>query len=1034
MNPSRAFILRPVATTLMMVAILLTGLFAWSLLPVSALPEVDYPTIQVVTLYPGASPEVITSSITAPLERQFGQMPGLSEMSSTSSGGASVITLQFSLDLTLDVAEQEVQAAINAGGNLLPVDLPNPPIYNKVNPADTPVMTISVSSPTLPLTKLEDMVDTHLAQKISQVSGVGLVSISGGQRPAVRIQTNSKALAALGLTLEDVRTAITNANVNQAKGSFDGPLQASTVDGNDQLKSADEYKNVVIAYKNGAAVRLRDVAAVLDSAENTRLAAWAGDTPAIILNVQRQPGANVIQVTDRIKALLPQLSSNLPGAVDVKVLSDRTVTIRASVQDVGFELMLSVVLVVLVIFLFVRNVPATIIPAVAVPLSLIGTFGVMYLTGFSINNLTLMALTIASGFVVDDAIVMIENISRYIEAGEKPLAAALKGSEQIGFTIISLTISLIAVLIPLLFMGDVVGRLFREFAITLAISILISAVISLTLTPMMCARLLKHTPVEKQSRFFHASQLFFDRVIATYGRALNWVLDRQKLTLLVAVATLVLTAVLYLVVPKGFFPLQDTGAIQGISEASQSISFEAMSQRQAALATGLLQDPAVDSLSSFIGVDGVNTSLNSGRVLINLKPKNQRDDIRTVLARLQRRADNMPGMALYLQPVQDLSIDSSVSRTQYQFTLQSINPDDLSVWVPKLVQRLQKVPSLADVASDLQDKGLQAYVNINRDTASRLGVTTAAIDNALYDAFGQRMISTIFTQTNQYRVVLGVAPQDRSNPLSLKGLYVPTLAGGPVPLDAVATIEEHNTALTINHLGQFPTATISFNLANGASLGAAVDDVRAVQTELGVPPGIDIHFQGAALAFQASLSNTLWLILAAIITMYIVLGVLYESYIHPITILSTLPSAGIGALLAMLLTGTDLSVIAIIGIILLIGIVKKNAIMMIDFALAAEREQGMSPRDAIHQACLLRFRPILMTTMAALLSALPLMLGGGMGSELRQPLGIVMVGGLLVSQVLTLFTTPVIYLSFDRLARRFRPKHQPAANPREADA
>ena len=978
MNPSRIFILRPVATTLMMVAILLTGLFAWRLLPVSALPEVDYPTIQVVTLYPGASPEVITSSITAPLERQFGQMPGLTEMASTSSGGASVITLQFSLDLTLDVAEQEVQAAINAGGNLLPSDLPNPPIYNKVNPADTPIMTISLSSPTLPLTKLEDLVDTRLAQKISQVPGVGLVSLSGGQRPAVRIQSNPKALAALGLTPDDIRTAITAANVNQAKGSFDGPLQASTVDGNDQLKSADEYKNVIVAYKNGAPVRLSDVAAVVDGAENTRLAAWAGNTPAIVLNVQRQPGANVIQVTDRIKALLPQLSGSLPSSVDVQVLSDRTVTIRASVKDVEFELMLAVGLVVLVIFLFLRNVPATIIPAVAVPLSLIGTFGVMYLTGFSINNLTLMALTIATGFVVDDAIVMIENISRYIEEGEKPLAAALKGSAQIGFTIISLTISLIAVLIPLLFMGDVVGRLFREFAITLSISILISAFISLTLTPMMCARLLKHVPEEKQSRFYHASQRFFDRVIAEYGKALTWVLERQRLTLLVAFGTLILTALLYLVVPKGFFPLQDTGVIQGISEGPQSTSFQAMSKRQAELAGSLLQDPAVDS----------------------------------------------------------------ISRTQYQFTLQTTNPDDLSQWTPKLVQRLQQIPSITDVASDLQDKGLQAYININRDTASRLGVTTAAIDNALYNAFGQRLISTIFTQTNQYRVVLEVAAQDRRNPASLKGLYVPTLAGGPVPLDAVATIEQRSTALTISHLGQFPTATISFNLTKGSSLGDAVEDIKAAQTEMGLPRSIDVKFQGAALAFQASLANTLWLILAAIVTMYIVLGVLYESYIHPITILSTLPSAGIGALLAMLLTGTELSVIAIIGIILLIGIVKKNAIMMIDFALEAERVQGMTPRDAIYQACLLRFRPILMTTMAALLGALPLMLGGGMGSELRQPLGIVMVGGLLVSQVLTLFTTPVIYLSFDRLARRFRPKKAaddvyadiPPAGNREADA
>jgi len=1020
MNPSRPFILRPVATTLLMLAILLTGLVAWKLLPVSALPEVDYPTIQVVTQYPGASPDVITSSITAPLERQFGQMPGLTQMSSTSSGGASVITLQFSLELTLDVAEQEVQAAINAAGNLLPSDLPNPPIYSKVNPADTPILTVSVSSDTLPLTKLEDLVDTRLAQKLSQVPGVGLVSLSGGQRPAVRIQSNPKALAARGLTLEDIRTAIGNANVNQAKGSFDGPLQASTVDGNDQLKSAEEYKDVIVAYQNGAAVRLRDVAKVVDSAENMRLAAWAGSTPSIILNVQRQPGANVIQVTDRIKALLPQLQATLPGAVDVKLLSDRTVTIRASVEDVEFELMLAIGLVVMVIFVFLRNVPATIIPAVAVPLSLVGTFGVMYLTGFSINNLTLMALTIATGFVVDDAIVMIENIARYIEEGEKPMAAALKGSQQIGFTIISLTFSLIAVLIPLLFMGDVVGRLFREFAITLAVSILISAFISLTLTPMMCARLLKHVPEEKQGRFYHASGAFFDRIIAGYGRMLSWVLERQKLTLLVAMGTLVLTAVLYVAVPKGFFPLQDTGAIMGSSEANQTISFTAMAQKQQQLAEVLLKDPAVDSLSSFIGVDGNNASLNSGRLQINLKPKAERDDIRTVLARLQQSANDVPGMSLYLQPVQDLSIDTRISRTQYQFTLQATSLDDLSQWVPKLVHKLQQQPELADVASDLQDKGLQAYVNINRDAASRLGVTTAAIDNALYDAFGQRLISTIFTQTNQYRVVLEVDAQNQRGPLSLKGIYVPTASGGPVPLDTVASIQERPTALTINHLGQFPTTTVSFNLAKGASLGQAVEAIRQAESELGMPASLDTKFQGAALAFQASLSNTLWLILAAIVTMYIVLGVLYESYIHPVTILSTLPSAGIGALLALLVSGNDLSVIAIIGIILLIGIVKKNAIMMIDFALEAEREQGMRPRDAIYQACLLRFRPILMTTMAALLGALPLMLGGGMGSELRSPLGVTMVGGLMVSQVLTLFTTPVIYLAFDRLASRFR--------------
>ncbi|ATP29119.1 multidrug transporter subunit MdtB [Chromobacterium violaceum] len=1025
MNPSRPFIMRPVATTLLMVAILLTGLVAWRMLPVSALPEVDYPTIQVVTLYPGASPDVMTSSVTAPLERQFGQMPGLSQMSSSSSGGASVITLQFSLDLTLDVAEQEVQAAINAAGNLLPSDLPSPPVYNKVNPADTPILTIAVSSPTMPLTKLEDMVDTRLAQKLSQVPGVGLVSISGGQRPAVRIQSNPKALASRGLTLEDIRTAIASANVNQAKGSFDGPSQASTVDGNDQLQSADEYKNVIIAYQNGAPVYLRDVAKVVESAENTRLAAWSGTTPSIILNVQRQPGANVIQVTDRIKSLLPQLQGTLPGSVDVHVLSDRTVTIRASVEDVEFELMLAIALVVMVIFVFLRNVPATIIPAVAVPLSLVGTFGVMYLTGFSINNLTLMALTIATGFVVDDAIVMIENIARYIEEGDKPLEAALKGSKQIGFTIISLTISLIAVLIPLLFMGDVVGRLFREFAITLAVSILISAFISLTLTPMMCARLLKHVPEEKQGRFYHASGKFFDDVIARYGQMLTWVLDRQKTTLLVAVGTVALTAALYVWVPKGFFPLQDTGAIQGISEASQSISFSAMADRQEKLAEALLKDPAVDSLSSFIGVDGTNATLNSGRLLINLKPKGERDDIRTVLARLQQRAGDVPGMSLYLQAVQDLTIDARVSRTQYQFTLQATSQDDLSTWVPKLVRRLQQEPALADVASDLQDKGLQAYVNINRDVASRLGVTTAAIDNALYDAFGQRLISTIFTQTNQYRVVLEVDKDHQRDPLSLKGIYVPTASGGPVPLDAVASIEERPTSLAINHLGQFPTATISFNLKQGASLGEAVDAIRQAEAELGLPASMDTKFQGAAMAFQASLSNTLWLILAAIVTMYIVLGVLYESYIHPITILSTLPSAGIGALLALMVSGTDLSVIAIIGIILLIGIVKKNAIMMIDFALEAEREQGMAPREAIYQACLLRFRPILMTTMAALLGALPLMMGGGMGSELRQPLGITMVGGLMVSQVLTLFTTPVIYLAFDRLAQRFGRKDKP---------
>ena len=1018
MNPSRPFILRPVATILFMVAILLSGLVAWRMLPVAALPEVDYPTIQVVTYYPGASPEVVTSTITAPLERQFGQMPGLEQMSSSSSNGVSVVTLQFSLSLTLDVAEQEVQAAINGATNLLPSDLPNPPIYNKVNPADTPILTIAVTSPTLPMTKLEDLADTRLAQKLSQVPGVGLVSISGGQRPAVRIQANSKALAAKGLTLENVRTAVVGANVNQAKGSFDGPLQASTIDGNDQLKTATEFANIIIAYRDGAPVRLSDVATVFDGAENARLAAWAGNTPSVILTVQRQPGANVISVADRIKEILPALQNSLPASVDVKVLSDRTTTIRASVEDVEFELVLAIALVVMVVFVFLRNMTATIIPAVAVPLSLVGTFGVMYMLGFSINNLTLMALTIATGFVVDDAIVMIENIARYIEEGDRPMEAALKGSRQIGFTIISLTVSLIAVLIPLLFMGDVIGRLFREFAVTLAVSILISAVISLTLTPMMSARLLKHVPEENQNTFFRASGHFFDRVIAGYAKWLNWVLDRQKLTLMVAVGTIVVTALLYIVIPKGFFPLQDTSVIQGVSEATQSISFDAMTRRQEQVADRILQDPAVLSLSSFIGVDGTNAAPNNGKMLINLKPKSEREDINTVMNRLQDTVADIPGMTLYLQPVQDISIDSRSSRTQYQFTLQANSQKDLSEWTPKLVEQLRQIPELTDVASDLQENGLQAYVNINRDTASRLGVTTADITNALYNAFGQRLVSTIYTQTNQYRVVLEVQPDDRLDPSAIRGIYVRTSSGTPVPLDTMVTIEQRPAILAINHLGQFPTATVSFNLAKGASLSEAVDAIAETEMEMGMPASIQTQFQGAAMAFQSSLSSTLWLILAAIVTMYIVLGILYESYIHPITILSTLPSAGIGALLALMLFGKDLSVIAIIGIILLIGIVKKNAIMMIDFALVAEREQGMSPREAIYQACLLRFRPIMMTTMAALLGALPLMFAMGIGSEIRNPLGITMVGGLLVSQVLTLFTTPVIYLYFDRLARR----------------
>ncbi|MRT30751.1 MdtB/MuxB family multidrug efflux RND transporter permease subunit [Herbaspirillum sp. CAH-3] len=1022
MNPSRQFILRPVATSLLMLAILLVGIVAYRLLPLSALPEVDYPTIQVVTLYPGASPDVMTSSVTAPLERQFGQMPGLKQMSSTSSGGASVITLQFNLDLSLDVAEQEVQAAINAGSNLLPSDLPMPPVYSKVNPADTPIITLAVTSKTIPLPKVQDLIDTRLAQKISQLSGVGLVSLSGGQRPAVRMQLNPRAVAALGLNLDDVRTAIGNANVNQAKGSFDGPTRASTIDANDQLRSADEYRNLIIAYKNGAPIRVSDVADVIDGAENVRLGAWANQQPAVIVNIQRQPGANVIAVVDSIKKILPQLQASLPGAIDVHILTDRTTTIRASVEDVKFELLLSVALVVMVIFVFLRNVPATIIPSVAVPLSLVGTFAVMYLAGFSINNLTLMALTIATGFVVDDAIVMIENISRYIEEGMKPMQAALKGAEQIGFTIISLTFSLIAVLIPLLFMGDVVGRLFHEFAVTLAVSILISAVVSLTLTPMMCARLLRHQPEEEQGWFYHKSQVFFDRIIARYGVMLEWVLERQKLTLLVAVATLGLTVLLYVFVPKGFFPLQDTGVIQGISEATQSISFGAMGEKQQQLAKVVLEDPAVESLSSFIGVDGTNATLNSGRMLINLKPHETRDvSASDVIRRLQSKlAQAVPGVTLYMQPVQDLTIEDSVSRTQYQFTLEDADPGTLSTWVPKLIARLQQLPQLEDVATNLQDQGLQAYIEIDRNAASRLGITTAAIDNALYNAFGQRLISTIYTQSNLYRVVMEVKPEFQRGPEALDSIFLVTSAGGKVPLSSIATVTERTAPLVVNHIGQFPAATVSFNLAKGASLGEAVKAIKAAEDEIGMPDSTVTNFQGAALAFQASLSNTLWLILAAIITMYIVLGVLYESYIHPITILSTLPSAGVGALLSLMISGTDLGIIGIIGIILLIGIVKKNAIMMIDFALEAERHQGKSPREAIYQACLLRFRPILMTTMAALLGALPLMLGTGVGSELRQPLGITMVGGLLVSQVLTLFTTPVIYLGFDSLGRRLR--------------
>ncbi|KPM63115.1 MdtB/MuxB family multidrug efflux RND transporter permease subunit [Pseudomonas monteilii] len=1032
MNLSRLFILRPVATTLSMLAIVLAGLIAYKLLPVSALPQVDYPTIRVMTLYPGASPQVMTSAVTAPLERQFGQMPGLEQMASTSSGGASVLTLRFNLDMNMDVAEQQVQAAINAASNLLPSDLPAPPVYNKVNPADTPVLTLAISSKTMPLPKLNDLVDTRVAQKLAQISGVGMVSIAGGQRQAVRIKVNVDALAANGLNLDDVRTLIGASNVNQPKGNFDGPTRVSMLDANDQLRSPEEYANLILAYNNGAPLRLKDVAEIVDGAENERLAAWANENHAVLLNIQRQPGANVIEVVDRIKDLLPSITDNLPAGLDVSVLTDRTQTIRAAVKDVQHELLIAIALVVMVTFLFLRRFSATIIPSIAVPLSLIGTFGVMYLAGFSVNNLTLMALTIATGFVVDDAIVMLENISRHIEEGETPMQAALKGARQIGFTLISLTFSLIAVLIPLLFMADVVGRLFREFAITLAVAILISLVVSLTLTPMMCARLLKREPKEEeQGRFYRASGAWIDWLIKHYGSALQWVLKHQPLTLLVAVASLALTVLLYMVVPKGFFPVQDTGVIQGISEAPQSTSFAAMSERQQALSKVILQDPAVQSLSSYIGVDGDNATLNSGRLLINLKPHGERDVTASeVISRLQPQLDRLVGIRLFMQPVQDLSIEDRVSRTQYQFSLSSPDADLLAQWSSKLVQALQQRPELADVASDLQDKGLQVYLVIDRDMASRLGITVSQITNALYDAFGQRQISTIYTQASQYRVVLQSQDAALIGPRALESIHVKATDGGQVRLSALARIEQRQAQLAISHIGQFPAVTLSFNLAHGASLGEAVQVIEQVQKDIGMPLGVQTRFQGAAQAFQASLSSTLLLILAAVVTMYIVLGVLYESYIHPVTILSTLPSAAVGALLALLISGNDLGMIAIIGIILLIGIVKKNAIMMIDFALEAERNQGMSPRDAIYQAALLRFRPILMTTLAALFGAVPLMLATGSGAELRQPLGLVMVGGLLVSQVLTLFTTPVIYLYFDRLARRWRP----ATDVKQAEA
>jgi multidrug efflux pump len=1057
-----------------MAAILLAGFVAYLQLPVSALPEVDYPTIQVVTFYPGASPAVVASAVTAPLERQFGQVPGLNQMTSTSSDGSSVIVLQFALNLNIDVAEQEVQESINAAQNYLPADLPTPPIYSKTNPADAPILTLALTSNSIPLSQVEDLADTRFAQKISQLPGVGLVSISGGQKPAVRVRVNPTALSSYGINLEDVRTALQQASLNLAKGNFDGPAQDYQIDANDQLLTSKDFAQVVVAYRNGAPVVLSDVAMVTDDVENVREAAWMNDTPAVIVNIQRQPGANIIQVVDRVQNLLPVLKGNLPASVQVTVLTDRTTTIRASVKDVEFELMLTVALVVMVIFLFLRDFYATIIPSVAVPLSIVGTFGVMYLAGYSLNNLTLMALTISTGFVVDDAIVMIENIHRYIEEGEKPLEAALKGSEQIGFTIISLTISLIAVLIPLLFMGDIVGRLFREFAITLSVTILVSAVVSLTLTPMMSARLLRHKPESEEGRIFHASEVAFERIIEFYGRTLKWVLKHQTATLVVAAGTLVLTILLYIIVPKGFFPVQDTGIIQGISQASQSISFTAMADLQRKVAQVILKDPAVDNLSSFIGVDGTNTTLNSGRILIDLKPLDQRKmSASDVILRLQPQLEKIDGITLYMQPVQDLTVEDRVSRTQYQYTLEDPDANELNLWTAKFVDKLKAIPELRDVATDQQTQGLAATLVIDRVTASRMGITPQVIDETLYDAFGQRQVSTLYTQLNQYHVVLETLPDFQNNPAKLNDIYVrsaaaptsttgsgnqtitatsasggsgataspkasssssagtgssspPTVSGlngAAVPLSTFTHFESSSAPLAVNHQGQFPVVTISFNLAPNASLGAATSAINKVQQEIGMPLSVQAAFQGTAASFQASLSNEPILILAALVTVYIVLGVLYESYIHPITILSTLPSAGVGAILALIVCGSELSVVALIGIILLIGIVKKNGIMMIDFALDAERNGGKTAEEAIYQACLLRFRPIMMTTMAALLGGLPLALGSGIGSELRRPLGISMVGGLIVSQVLTLYTTPVIYIFFDRLAQRFSGKH-----------